>query len=148
MRKVSGPRPWPVWLFAALFLLAAFLRLLVGLLDPLIMLVELDRVLPSLAESRDAAIIAANAQFTITCIPVALIWFRAVRFARVLVSVMVALRFAVTAITFGEIPGRGWGLPLHDLALLLSLVAVVLLFTPSANRWFARKEEGDAEVFD
>jgi len=148
MRKVSGARPWPVCLFAALFLLAAMLRLLVGLLDPFIMMMEIDRVWPGLAQTRDAGIIAANAQFTIACIPVALIWFRAARFARMLVSVMVALRLLLTAMTFGQIPGRGWSLPLHDLALLMSIIAVALLFAPSANLWFALKEGSDAEVFE
>ena len=65
MRTVRGPRPWPVCLFAALFLLAALLRLVVSLMDPLVMLMEVYRVWPGLAFSRDSAIVLANAQFTI-----------------------------------------------------------------------------------
>ena len=148
MRTVRGPRPWPVCLFAALFLLAALLRLVVSLMDPFVMLMEVDRVWPGLSYTRDSAIVLANAQFTIACIPVALVWFRAVRFARWLVAVMVVLRVALAATMVRAVAGQGWGLALHDLALLMSVIAAALLFTPAAHRYFAKGEERDAETFE
>lgn len=145
MRKVRGPRPWPVCLFAALFLLAALLRLVVSLMDPFVMLMEVDRVWQGLAFTRDSAIVA-NAQFTIACIPVALVWFRAAQFARWLVAAMVVLRLALAATMVRAVGGQDWGLALHDLALLMSLIAAALLFTPAAYRWFAKGEGRHAET--
>lgn len=148
MRTVSGPRPWPVCLFAALFLLAALLRLVVSLMDPLVMLMEVDRVWPGLSFTRDSAIILANTQFTIACIPVALVWFRAVRIARWLVAAMAVVRLALAATMARAVAGGGWGLALHDLALLMSVIAAVLLFTPAAHRYFTKEEQRDAETFE
>ncbi len=148
MRQVRGPRPWPVCLFAALFLLAALLRLVVSLMDPFVMLMEVDQVWPGLSFTRDSAMVLANAQFTIACIPVALVWFRAVRIARWLVATMAAVRLALAATMVREVVGGGWSLALHDLALLMSVIAAALLFTPAAHRWFAKGEERDAKTFE
>lgn len=146
MRKVRGPRPWPVCLFAALFLLAALLRLVVSLMDPFVMLMEVDRVWQGLASTRHSAIVVANAQFTIACIPVALVWFRAAQFARWLVAAMVVLRLALAATMVRAVAGQDWGLALYDLALMMSVIAAALLFTPAAHRWFAEGEGRHAET--
>ncbi len=142
MKTVEGPRPWPIRLFAVLFLAAALIRLVAGLIDPTPMIADLVRWFPGQIITWDMAIVALSAEFTIACIPVALVWLRGVRIARVLVGVMAGVR----VITFDPAP-RMAGVPVDQLALLLSVAAAVLLFTPQANRWFTPKDRSDAEHF-
>lgn len=142
MTRPRGPRPWPIRLFAALFLLAATIRLVTGLIDPAPMIADLFRWMPGTEITVDMAIVALCAEFTIACIPVALVWFHAVRIARVLVGVMAGVRL----VTFDIAPWV-FGLPLHHIALACSILAAVLLFTPKANRWFMGRGRTNAEIF-
>ncbi|MWV26422.1 hypothetical protein [Aurantiacibacter rhizosphaerae] len=139
--KVEGPRPWPIRLFAILFLGAALLRLVAGLYDPTRMIADLLNWLPRTAITTDLAIVALSAEFTIACIPVALVWFRAVRIARIVVGVMAGWRLF-------SFDGAPWvfGLPVHQIALGLSMVAAALLFAPDSNRWLASRGRRDAGV--
>ncbi|WP_162925106.1 hypothetical protein [Aurantiacibacter odishensis] len=145
MRTVSGPRPFPIRLFAALFLFAALIRLIAGLIDTTPMIADLFRWLPLTVITQDLAIVALSAEFTIACIPVALVWFRAMRIARVLVGVMAGVRL----VSFETAP---WliGLPVHEIALACSVIAALLLFTPPATRWFAHRgrRRSNAEIFE
>lgn len=143
MTSPRGPRPWPIRLFAILFLFAATIRLVAGLIDPTPMNADLFRWLPGMAITEDLAIVALCAEFTIACIPVALVWFRAVRLARVLVGLMAGVRL----VTFDTAPWI-FGLPVHHIALACSILAALLLFTPQANRWFMDRGWGrsNAEI--
>ena len=142
----NGPRPWPIRLFAALFLGSALARLArdLGKID--LVMIDLAKWLPPHLVTPDSAIMWSFAQLTIACIPVALIWSWASRLARVLVGVMVGL-------SLGTIPDMlfGWQVhgvldPLAPVLIAASLLGAGLLFTPPAQRWFELRggRKGDA----
>ena len=143
MTGLRRSRPWPVRLFAALFLLAAAIRLAIGLIDLTPMVATLFNWLPWTQITFDMARVALFAEFTIACIPVALVWFRALRVARILVAVMAGLR--LLAFDVSLLP-PAW--LFDEFALGLSLLAAGLLFTPPANRYFSGRGSSDAKTFD
>ncbi|APE27446.1 hypothetical protein [Aurantiacibacter gangjinensis] len=148
MKLARGPRPWSIRLFAILFLASALIRFVDGLLDPTTMIVDLFRWLPNITITQDIAVVALNAQFTIALIPVALIWFRASRIARILIGVMVGVR--LLALSELVAAWQQWGAldPVEPIMLALSAAALAQLFTPSANRWIALKGRREADAFE
>ena len=146
MMLAKGPRPWPIRLFAVLFLIAGACTLASQLQNPGATAAMLADYSPALA-NRDGAIVAASARFTITLIPVALIWLLASPVARWLVLVMALIRLAgLPHMAASAATGRFD--PLAGVALVAVLAGAALLFTPSAAQWLHRKGERDASAFD
>jgi hypothetical protein len=146
MRLAEGPRPWPIRLFAVLFLIAGACTLASQLRNPGAVAAMLAHYSPALA-NRDGAIVAASARFTITLIPVALIWLLASPVVRWLVLIMALVRLAGLPDMVASTARSGFD-PLAGVALAAVLAGAALLFTPSAAHWLHRKGERDASAFD
>ncbi|WP_120716923.1 hypothetical protein [Tsuneonella amylolytica] len=139
MKLRRGPRPWPVTVFAGVLLAAASWNLGADLKPALAHPVEAERI---------AMVSAASARFCILAIPAAAIWLLGSRVARWFVT-LAAVGFAAYKIAgtirFGLADGDGTGRLLAGLALN---GLTVLLFTPSASRWFAAGGPRDALARD
>ena len=149
MRLAKGPRPWPVRVFAAAFLMAAIIRLSVDLQTPWRTVFDLSARFPALDITRDHAIIILCAQFTIACIPIALIWFLASRFARWMIVAMVLVRLIglpqlIDQMQNGDAQAAVWRI----WALVISFLAARLLFTEGAAYWIKFKGRGQVEAFE
>ena len=143
MKRARGPRPWSVRLFAALFLGVALILLVRRLSDPVEFAFVIDRYVSLQTDFKDTGIILASALFAIACIPVGLIWFRASRIARILIGVMAGLelfRLPDLFLSWPYVP------PVELVVTAVPLIGLVLLFTPSANRWIAMKGRREADA--
>jgi hypothetical protein len=148
MIALSRTRPHSINIFAAAFLASALIALLYGLGNIAGMQVLMRESAPDIAWSRDAVIVALSARFSIALIPIAMVWFSAVRFARWMVTVMalgklVNLPDGLRAMADGGAIDTAW-----LVSLALGLLAVAMLFTPASNRWFADKDEADPAIFE
>ncbi len=148
MIALSQRRPGSISSFAVAFFLAALLPYIHGLLDLAPHQAFLESFAPQVAWSRDWVIVMLSARLSIALIPIAMVWLSAIRFAR----------WMVTLMALGKLPGalpriralveEGAFDPSYFAALLLSLLAVALLFTPTSNRWFKDKGGVDPAVFE
>lgn len=135
MRMRRGTRPLAIRIFAAAFLAAALVRLARGLADlPHAAMVYASHA-PWFEWTRDAAIVALSAEFTIALIPLVWIYLFAARFARLLVLGFGAVRLAMFD-------------PAALTGAVLVVVAVASLLTPGAVRWFAGDTEEGSAVFE
>ncbi|MEP3052024.1 MAG: hypothetical protein ABJP48_04700 [Erythrobacter sp.] len=145
---IGGRRPWTIRLFAIAFLSAAAIDYVQGLSAISTLQMAYTQQFPWFDWTRDWAIVALSAMFSIAAIPVAMILMRAIRIARWLVTVFSIFKL----LSLPQMIMEWVSLPhvslLHLASPLLTLVAVVLLFTPSANRWFAQKKGSGLAVFD
>jgi hypothetical protein len=133
----DGPRPWTIRLFALILLGAGLWNFV-------------PQLIAALAEPgrgyRIALVSALSAQFSIVAIPVAAIWLLASNVARWLITVVSAVS-AIRLVAMMEPPEfaaadgvvLATGLATHSVCLLL--------FTPSARQWFARRNTRDADAF-
>ena len=146
MKLANGPRPWPIRLFTAAFVMQALLSFwweMTHRAGVAAMLLERG----GLPLDDDGTIVAISVRLTIALIPVALVWFFASPFARWMVVAMALVRLVLNLpetienVLSGE-PIR----PIFIAAQALALLGAALLFTPSARRWFA-KGEPDGTVF-
>lgn len=148
MIPLSRTRPLSINIFAAAFLASAVISFLDGLRD----IPEMQRILsaevPGIAWSRDAVIVTLSARLSIALIPIAMVWLSAVRFARWMVTVLGLGKLLMLPSGIGLIAAGGAVDTAWLTALLLSVFAVGMLFTPASNRWFARREDVDPAVFD
>ena len=92
--------------------------------------------------------IAGKVGKPIALIPIAMVWLSAVRFARWMLTALglgklLNLPDGMRLIAEGAPVDTAW---LSSLA--LGLFAVVMLFTPASNRWFADKGGVDPAVFE
>lgn len=146
MTRALAPRPAPIRIFAGIFLALAILALLRGLTDLPAAVAAYAQQLPQMAWDTDRAIVMLSASFTIACIPVALVWFFASRFARWLVAIMVALRLTgMPVLMTGAVAMRPEAL-IGVVSTALSLIAVIMLFTPTASAWFQASRTSDAPL--
>ena len=137
MKLARGPRPWAVRIFALVLAGSGLWTFAVGLG-------------PALAEpdegNRIALVSALCARLSVVIIPVAAIWFLASRIAKWLMTAVSAVSAVWT--TVQTIRSQDFGL--DQMLWLLSIWAmhslVVLLFTPSARRWFASQRAHDAKA--
>lgn len=149
MIALSRARPLTINIFAAAFLAAAVIALVDGLGDIAAIRALLTESLSDILWSRDAVIVALSARFSIALIPVAMVWLSAVRFARWMVTVMALGKLLNLPEGLAAIAGGGAIDTAWLTALLLGLLAVVMLFTPASNRWFAQKAEApDPAIFE
>jgi hypothetical protein len=145
-------RPLSINIFAAAFLSAALIAFLDGMQDIPGYQAMMRGHVPRIDWSRDAVIVTLSARLSIALIPVAMVWLSAVRFARWMVTVMVLVKALNLPEGHRFITGGGAGEPLVGpawwAAMLLSLLAVAMLFTPASHRWFAHKGEDDTAAFE
>lgn len=147
MIPLSRRRPASITLFAGAFLIAALVAFADAMGDLPAFQIHMGRYVPQIVWTRDAAIVTLSARLSIALIPVAMVWLSAVRFARWMVTVLglgklVNLPDAIRLVAGGGAIDAAW---LASLA--LGLLAVVLLFTPASNRWFASRGGAEA-AFD
>jgi hypothetical protein len=138
MIALSRPRPLSITLFALAFFGAALLVFIHGLLNIPDRQAYLAKLIPAVEWSRDAVIVWQSMWLSIALIPIAMVWLSAVRFARWMVTIMVAPKLlGLLFMATGDWRLLGIIGPLMITSHLLSTVAVALLFTPASNRWFA-----------
>ena len=125
--------PWSILAFAALFLTAATGNLAFGLADLAAKQAEYALAFDWMEWDRDATIVMLSALYTIAFIPVALIVWRRTRIARWLV----ALGTLYALIGLPQLVGRDWMAWLEP---ILLTSAMICLFLPASNRWFAGEE--------
>ena len=140
-------RPWSIHTYA-LIVLAIGLESYIGALHDLLgWEVTFAERIPQFPWNQDWTIVALSARFTITCIPVAMIWVWRIRFARTLVTLFTVLLLIALIRVIAE-----GSTPLDALSIAKTLAlgtACALLFTRSASRWLEPKEEAAvAEVFE
>ena len=151
MISPSRTRPMSINIFAAAFLSGAVVTFLDGLQDIAVLQAVFAENLPGIEWSRDAVIVTLSARLSIALIPVAMVWLSAVRFARWMVTVLALGKLlnipeGIALMAAGNPVDRAW-----LTVLVLTLIAVAMLFTPASNRWFARKpdaEEDGPAVFE
>lgn len=137
MRLRTDARPWSVNAYAAI--LGAAVSWNLG--------VDLQRAFAEPGEAAPIALVSrASAAFLIPLIPAAAIWLYGSRVARALVTIASA-GFAIWKVAWA----LRLGLPSTEsgvrFAIGLAMNALVLLlYTPSARRWFTAKEAGDAPL--
>lgn len=147
MSRPGGPRPLAVNLFAAILLGLACWNLAVALFD----LPAQEEFLASLGLglglgfewNRDWTIVTSSAWFTIELIPIALVWLTASRFARGFVTIMAVIKVVLILTNLPML----YAVPGILIGQSVSLGAVALLYTRSANDWFTHKEP-DPATFD
>ena len=150
MITLSRPRPRSITLFALAFFGAALLVFVDGLLHIPDRQSYLAKLIPAVDWSRDAVIMWQSMWLSIALIPIAMVWLSAVRFARWMVTIMAAPKLLglllVATKDWRMIIGMVGAVPLASL--VLTLIAVALLFSHASNRWFAERGEVNPAVFD
>lgn len=140
MKLAKGPRPWPVWAYAASGAAFAFYNLIHGLTYLETSQFIFEEFLPEIEWNRDLVIVAVSARFTIVMIPVVAIWFFASRIARIL-AVLMWLQSMPGGIYLSmshiESASPIWAWPIWWLVGFGMLV--LILFLPRSNRWFKAK---------
>lgn len=139
MKRIRGPRPACVRIFAALFLFIG----LSGLLDGLTHLPAAQQMLSErfrwISWDREWAIIALSAQFTISLIPVTLIYLFASRFARWLIVIFGIMKLSLLVL-HPELAAAELHLrPMFIIPPVMMVIAVGMLFTAGPNAWFKNK---------
>ena len=159
MSEAERPRsrPWAINLFAAILLTFAMLNLATALFDLPAQEEALRSLGLGLEWNRDWTIVASSAWFTIELIPIALVWLFASlpqdlcgflegrsRFARLFLLAMAALK---AVLMLSNLPML-YALPGLLAGHVITIGAIALLFTHSANRWFNPPDRPDPRAFD
>jgi hypothetical protein len=140
-------RPLSIRLFVVCFLLSALIAFVDGLRDWQGLAAVMRVHLPELDWSWDAVVVLLSARLSIAAIPVTLVWFLASRFAQWLVTIMV-LGKLINVPEAVALVRRGSQLdPMWAASLVLSLIAVLMLFMPASREWFRTKGEDRVAVF-
>lgn len=148
MKRITGPRPLSITLFAIALLLVALAGLAEGLSDIEGAALRLSLTLPWIGWDRGATVFAIFTEFFIALIPLLWIYFFAVRGARWvvlgfgLIKLLFAIRPLLATLQFGAFE------PLLLLEPVLLAIALVMLFTPSASRWLRSRKEVDPATFN
>lgn len=145
MIPLSRKRPLSINIFAAAFLAAALLSCIDGLARIPVAL-KSQNAFPWL--SRDVLIVWHSAWLSIALIPVAMVWFSAIRFARWMVGLMALAKLTGLLMLLPVLPMLMRMQPLWLASIVLGVPAVAMLFTPASNRWFAHKGEVDPAIFE
>jgi len=148
MIPLSRTRPLSINIFAAAFLAAALIAFVDGMRDITGYQTTMSANVPQIVWTRDAVIVMLSARLSIALIPIAMVWLSGVRFARWMLTALglgklLNLPDGMRLIAEGAPVDTAW---LSSLA--LGLFAVVMLFTPASNRWFADKGGVDPAVFE
>lgn len=139
-------RPAAIVAFATLFLAQALITFGMGLSNLEGGIAYHAARYPTFDWDRDSVIVVTSARLSIALIPVALVWFFANRFARWMCTFL-AIAKVVTGLAAtwqeGEAISASW-----VVASVLSIIAVVCLFTPAAARWFREGRTRNARCVD
>ncbi|OBV10849.1 hypothetical protein [Erythrobacter dokdonensis] len=149
MIALSRRRPTSITVFAVAFLGSALLVFAEALLNIPDRLSYLAKLMPAVDWSRDAVIVWQSMWLSIALIPIAMVWLSAVRFARWMVTIMAALKLLGVLL----VAMKSWRMiemigPAQLASLLLTVLAVALLFTPASNHWFKDRGGTDPAVFE
>jgi hypothetical protein len=145
--RAPGPRPWSIRLFAVGFLLAALGSLADHLARPLAALTAYSERFPGFEWTADWVIVASFTEFTIALIPIVWIHVFASEIARGFVVVLGLFKLLALMTDPGLILLSLQSRPLLLVPPVAILIALGLLFTPSASRWLRRPKEVAAETF-
>lgn len=145
MIALSHRRPTSITIFAIVFLAAAVLSCIDGLVRIPVSL-KAQNAFPWL--SRDVLIVWHSAWLSIALIPVAMVWLSAIRFARWMVSFMVLAKLAGLLMMLPLLTMLVRMQPLWLASIVLGVPAVAMLFTPASNHWFTHKGGADPAVFE
>ncbi|WP_086618130.1 hypothetical protein [Erythrobacter tepidarius] len=145
MIALSRPRPRSITIFAVMFLAAAVLSCIDGLVRIPVTLKSQDAYSWL---TRDFLIVWHSAWLSIALIPVAMVWLSALRIARWLVASVTLFKLAGFVLMLPGLPMLLRMQPLGVASLALGVPAAALLFTPASNRWFARKGGEEVAVFE
>lgn len=148
MIALSRSRPISINIFAAAFLAAALVAFLDGMRDLPAFQNYMGQAVPEIVWTRDAAIVTLSARLSIALIPVAMVWLSAVRFARWMVTVLGLGKLLNVPESLRLAAAGGQIDPAWLTSLVLGVLAIVMLFTPASNRWFADKGAAEPEVFE
>ncbi len=144
MKIAKGPRPLSINLFAGILIALACWNLAVALFDLPAQQEFLASLGLGLEWNRDWTIITSSAWFTIELIPIALVWLVAAGFARWFITAMAAIKVVLILTNLPML----YALPGILVGQSISLLAVALLFTRSANDWFAPSRNVSPDTFD
>lgn len=138
MRLAQGPRPWSIWLFSGVTTYLAAMQIWVSLDSLGRTQITFENLFPFVGWSEDLVVVTASALFTIDMIPVILVLLFASRFARWFISAMAAapLLLVLTNIEYASTYPRFLGPSV--LNALIPIVLAALLWSRSANRYFAK----------
>lgn len=139
MKLARGPRPWAVHIFALALVGSALWNFAIALG---VALAEPDE------GYRIALVSVLSAQLLIVAIPVAAVWLLASRLAKWLMTVVSVTSALWTLVQTARLPDFGQEQMPWLLATLAMQSLVLLLFTPSARRWFASQRTHDAKAFE
>ncbi len=148
MKLAQGPRPLSIKLFAAFFLTAAISTYVLNLTNLPIQQEIFALYLPWPGWSQDWTIVALSAILSIAFIPVAWIYLRASRVARWLVTGFSLLKLLSFPQMFMVWVSDPYINIMYLREPILIALALIMLFTPSANRWFRQTQEPDLAVFE
>ncbi|MDY7096523.1 MAG: hypothetical protein SXU28_00135 [Pseudomonadota bacterium] len=148
MTIAKGPRPWSIWVFAALFLIAALNRLVLGLASLPVQQEIYQLMIPWEGWNRDWTIVALSAVFSIAFIPVAWIFLFAASPARILVTCMGAIKLINLPGMVQAASAVGWAVSWHYwLEPALTAAALICLFVPQSNQWFKGRRDEAKDTF-
>lgn len=137
MKQARGPRPWAVRIFALVLVGSGLWNFAIALG-------------PALAEANEeyriARVSVLSAQLLIVIIPVAAVWFLASRIAKWLMATVSAVSAVWATVQAIRLLDFGIDQVLWLLSDWARYSLVVLLFTPSARRWFASQCTHDAKA--
>jgi hypothetical protein len=150
MIALSRPRPASITIFAIVFFADALIACVGGLFAIPARQTYLQTLIPIIPWSPDAVIVWQSAWFSIALIPIGMIWLSAVRFARWLVTIMAVPKLLGLVFLLSRVWDQVGAYTLGGLTTsLLAPFAVVMLFTPASNRWFAQRGAvGDPAIFE
>ena len=129
MKWRKGPRPWGVHIFAIFLLANGFWTLWTALPDF------------DLWEGSENEVVGAFTIFTIVLIPVIAIWGFGSRLARALAAIFVAPSLIIASLEIWAALSPDSFNPARLAISVASLVAIALLFHPSAREWFGNKNQ-------
>ncbi|OJW73919.1 MAG: hypothetical protein BGO57_02135 [Sphingomonadales bacterium 63-6] len=139
-------RPASIRLFALLFLAQAVCSFINGMRHIDREAIYLGSRISEIQFDHDGMIVILSARLSIALIPIALIWFLRAKFARWLVTLMALGGVVNVPEAIAIVQSGGDISPLWLAATVLKPLSVAFLFTRSAHRWFARKDE-DVGIF-
>ncbi len=146
MRLARGPRPWPIWVFAAAFLGAATYSYILDLTTLPLQQAAFEALLPWAGWDRDWTIVALSAVLSIAFIPVLWICLFAGKVARAIVTVFTAIKLldvpAMIALYSASYPNVRIT---YFLEPALIGIAVICLFLPASRSWFNPPQEATHE---
>ena len=148
MKWREGPRPWTIWGFVLAFMVAASFQLIQNFANPLLASMRYSDRFPAFEWTHDWVVVASSAEFTIALIPVIMIFGFAFRFARIFVAIFGALKLLPHAWDFDLILLSIELRPSLLVPPAAILLAICLLYSPTANRWLRKLEETNDASFE